>query len=127
MESNYKGYLLIHNIQKNKNVGMIIRSAAAHNINTVFTVIKDEEKKKRKTPDSYVILKRNQSRGFGSSCHVGNPGRSGADPGEEVILEMQVERLVFERCMRLCDTLICASFTCLTFFYEIMCNVRDAF
>lgn len=48
MEETPKGYLLIHNIQKNKNIGMLIRSAAANNINNVFTVIKDEEKKKVK-------------------------------------------------------------------------------
>lgn len=36
---NRKMYLLIHNIQKNKNLGMIVRSACAFNVHKIFTVI----------------------------------------------------------------------------------------
>lgn len=42
-----KLYILIHNIQKPKNVGMIIRSCSAFNVEKVFLIAKDIEKKKK--------------------------------------------------------------------------------
>lgn len=38
-------YLLLHNIAKPKNVGMIVRSACAFNVDKIFLVSKDPEKK----------------------------------------------------------------------------------
>lgn len=43
-----KMYLLVHNIQKSKNIGMIVRSACAFNVEKIFTVIKTEERKELK-------------------------------------------------------------------------------
>ena len=40
-------YLLIHNIAKPKNVGTIIRTAAAFDVKKVFLLSKDPEKKKK--------------------------------------------------------------------------------
>lgn len=40
-----KCYLLIHNIAKPKNVGMIVRSACAFNVEKIYLISKDPEKK----------------------------------------------------------------------------------
>ena len=42
-----KCYLLVHNIAKPKNVGMIVRSCAAFNIEKIYLISKDPEKKKK--------------------------------------------------------------------------------
>jgi tRNA G18 (ribose-2'-O)-methylase SpoU len=41
-------YLLVHNIQKKNNIGMLVRSACAFNVDRIFTVIWGEEKKELK-------------------------------------------------------------------------------
>lgn len=45
MEKSAKVYLLLHNIAKPKNVGMIVRSACAFNVQKIFLISKDPEKK----------------------------------------------------------------------------------
>ena len=40
-----KCYLLLHNIAKPKNIGMIVRSACAFNVEKIFLISKDPEKK----------------------------------------------------------------------------------
>lgn len=42
-----KCYLLVHNIQKPKNLGMIVRTCSAFNIEKIFLISKDPEQKKR--------------------------------------------------------------------------------
>lgn len=41
----YKFYLIIHNIQKYKNIGTLIRSGVAFNIAGIFIVTRDHEQK----------------------------------------------------------------------------------
>ena len=40
----FTGSVLIHNIQKPRNIGMIIRSAAAFNIKKFFLICKNQSK-----------------------------------------------------------------------------------
>ena len=40
----FTGSVLIHNIQKPRNIGMIIRSAAAFNIKKIFLICKNQSK-----------------------------------------------------------------------------------
>ena len=42
------GHVLIYNINKPKNIGTIIRSAAAFNFHTIFLICKNEQKKELK-------------------------------------------------------------------------------
>lgn len=41
-----KGYLLLHNVQKRNNIGIIIRSASAFNLSKIFLISKHEDEDK---------------------------------------------------------------------------------
>jgi len=41
-----KGHLLLHNVGKRKNVGMIVRSACAFNLSTIYLITGNSGKKK---------------------------------------------------------------------------------
>lgn len=46
-EGKPKLYMLVHNIQKANNIGMMVRSCSAFNVQKIFLISKDPEQKKK--------------------------------------------------------------------------------